>query len=108
MNLKENINRIHYLFTETFQEVSLQESSDKKTGKYFTIDALYEGKKIKMKINFSDLEFANFKWQYLENPLNESSSFIERQSSVDSILEDVLDIFNKNRFSEDYLLAIKK
>ena len=108
MNLKENINKIHYLLTENFSDVKLQELSDKYDGKYFLIEASCEGKVLKMKVNFIDLECSKFKWFYSENPLNESSDYIERFSNISTLLEDLRDIFNKNRFSEDYLMKIKK
>jgi hypothetical protein len=49
------------------------------------------------------LENNVFDWTYSSNPLNENSENIERTSSVNGFLNDVSDIFEKNRFSEDYL-----
>lgn len=50
----------------------------------------------------------NFNWSYFSNPLDENSHLVERSSSVDSFANDVKDIFEKNRFSEDYLREVNK
>lgn len=108
MSLRENINKIHYELTDSFENVKIEEKENKNVGKYFQISAFNEGKELKMKINFIDLEMSNFNWAYLENPLNENSDWIERNSDVNNIINHIDDIFNKNRFSEDYLNSIKK
>jgi hypothetical protein len=54
-----------------------------------------------------DLENYNFNWSYFENPIDENSSLVERNSSIDDLSSDVKEIFEKNRFSEEYLNNIK-
>lgn len=106
--IKENINKIHYQLTENFSDIQLLEKSDIRIGKYFSISASKDDKKISMIIPFIELEKNRFNWSYSENPLNENSDFIERNSSIDTITDDIKDIFEKKRFSEDYLNALKK
>jgi hypothetical protein len=108
MNLKSNINKIHYLLSESFANTKLQEKSDIKFGKYFNIQTSNGNKEMKIILEFTEIEKNSFRWFYSENPLNEKSDLIERISTTDSFLEDVKDIFDKNRFSEDYLVKIKK
>lgn len=106
--IKENINKIHYEMTENFSDVQVMEKSNIKVGKYFNISATKDDKKINMIIPFIELEKSKFNWSYSENPLNENSDFIERTSSIDTITNDIKDIFEKKRFSEDYLNTLKK
>ena len=107
MNLKENINKIHYYLTESYNDVTIKERENKETGKYFEISSFSEKKQLKMKLSFKDLDSQKINWSYSENPLIENSDWIERVSTIDSIKSDIDDIFKKNRFSEDYLKSIK-
>lgn len=108
MSLKENINKLHYKLSELFGDVKIEEKESRDLGKYFQISAFNENKQIKIKVSFKDLESSKFKWVYSENPLNENAQWIERISDIDNIENHISDIFNKNRFSEDYLDLIKK
>jgi hypothetical protein len=54
----------------------------------------------------TEIENANFSWNYYANPLDENS-LVERVSSIYTFSSDVQDIFEKNRFSSDYLNQIK-
>ena len=55
-----------------------------------------------------ELENYSFNWSYSENPLNESADFVDRFSSIDDLTSDVKEIFEKNRFSEEYLNELNK
>lgn len=107
MNLKDNINKIHYSLTESFEKVTIKEKENISSGKYFQIEAFNENKQIKLQVTFKDLEQTTFKWKYSENPLNESSDWVERFSSIENFSSDISDIFSKNRFSDDYIKTIK-
>jgi hypothetical protein len=106
MQLKSNINKIHYLLSENFTDTKLEEKSNQKFGNYFNISTSDGKKQMKIILEFTEIENNSFKWFYSENPLNEKSDLIERKSTTESFIEDVKDIFVKNRFSEDYLVKI--
>lgn len=110
MDLKQNINKIHVDLTSQFygHEVKIEEKSNVKFGNYFELSVIKEGKEAKIIITMSSLNGYNFNWTYLSNPLDESSHLVERTSTVDSFSSDVRDIFEKNRFSEDYLKEVNK
>jgi hypothetical protein len=107
MNLKQNINRIHGELSNNFDEVSVSEKSDIKRGNYIELSILEKNKNLKVIISKKDLEGDKFNWEYFANPLNESSDLIQRNSSVSLFIEDVKDIFNKNRFNSEYIESIK-
>lgn len=103
MNLKENINKIHFELSNQFDSVEINEKSDIKIGSYFEILVKESNKELKLIATKKDLENNNFDWKYLSNPLNENSFLVERTSSVDKFVGDVRDIFEKNRFDSDYI-----
>jgi len=107
MNLKQNINRIHIELSDNFDEVNLSEKSDIKLGNYIELSILEGNKNLKVQISKTDLEGDNFNWQYFANPLNENSDLVNRNSSVSLFIEDVKDIFEKNRFNSEYIESIK-
>lgn len=110
MNLKYNINKIHGDLLSQFlnAEIKIEEKSNLKFGNYIEVSVINEGKEVKMIMTKKDLENYSFPWRYSENPLNENASFVERFSSVDDLTSDVKEIFEKNRFSEEYLNELKK
>jgi hypothetical protein len=110
MDLKYNINKIHSDLLSQFYnaEIKIEEKSNLKYGSYIEVSVINEGKEVKMIMTKKDLENYSFPWRYSENPLNESSDFVERFSSVDDITSDIKEIFEKNRFSEDYLKEVNK
>ena len=106
MNLKNNLNKIHFELSDKF-DVVLNEKSDLKIGNYIEF-LIKEGKKeLKLIIKKKDLENKIFNWNYLSNPLDSNSIIVERFSDIDNFLNDVKDIFQKNRFDSDYLEKIK-
>jgi hypothetical protein len=101
MSFRENINRLHFDLSSKF-EVSVEECQNK-AGNYVKLLVKENNKELIVNIAKYSLENNVFDWTYSSNPLNENSENIERTSSVSGFLNDVSDIFEKNRFSEDYL-----
>jgi hypothetical protein len=109
--MKFNINKIHgnlLSIKELGENISITEKSDKKLGNHFEIITEMESKTLKMIVSKNALELDSFKWLYYSDPTDTSSHLIERQSTTDSIVEDILDIFQKNRFDKEYLSKIDK
>ena len=101
MSFRENINRLHFDLSSKF-EVSFEERQNK-PGNHVRLFIKENNKELIVDINKSSLENNVFDWTYISDPLNENSDNIERTSTVTGFLVDVTDIFEKNRFSEDYL-----
>lgn len=106
MELKYNINKIHGDFLSNFEEVKIDEKSDKKFGNYFLISAINEGKEVKMILTKKSVETGNLNWSYYSNPLKDDSLLVERTSSIADITTDVKDVITKNRFDEEYISSI--
>ena len=106
MELKQNINRVHGDLTNYFENVQISEKSNKELGNYFELSVLENNKEVKAIIKMTEIENANFSWNYYANPLDETS-LVERVSSIYTFSSYVQDIFEKNRFSSDYLNQIK-
>lgn len=106
MSLRVNINRIHADLISTCQEVSIQEKSSIDRGEYVEISAVKESKELIMIISKRDLENEQFNWKYYSNP-NKREFLVERNSSALTIINDVEDIFEKNRFDSDYINTIQ-
>jgi hypothetical protein len=106
MSLKDNVNRLHIELSNTFTQVDIFEKSHIKYGNYIEFSINENGLNLRAIIYKRDLEKNNFEWKYLSNP-NNDESIVERNSSTDSFLEDVIDIFYKNRFDSDYINSIK-
>lgn len=101
MGFRENINKIHFDLTSKY-EVSVVESQNTK-GHFVKIIVKENNKQLVVNIDKTSLENNLFDWTYSSDPLNEKSDNIERTSTVEGFLSNVSDIFEKNRFSEDYL-----
>ena len=110
MNLKYNINKIHGDLLSQFlnAEIKIEEKSNLKFGNYIEVSIINEGKEVKMIVSKKELEGSSFNWAYLSNPLNESSDFVERNSNVETIANDISEIFEKKRFNADYLNELNK
>lgn len=106
--MKININKVHGDLVNNFEEVRISEKSSKNLGNYFELSALKESKEVKMIITKKSIESESFAWSYFSDPSDESSFLIERTSTTDTIVSDVSDIIEKNRFSEGYLSKIGK
>jgi hypothetical protein len=61
-----------------------------------------------MIITKKNIESEKFSWSYYSDPSDDSSYLIERSSTIETIVSDVDDIIEKNRFSEGYLSKIGK
>ena len=106
MSLRVNINKIHADLLSVCQEVSIQEKSSIEKGEYFEISAIKESKELLMMITKRDLENTQFNWQYFSNPKTKEY-LVERNSSVLTMINDVEDIFQKNRFDSEYINTIQ-
>ena len=110
MDFKYNINKIHGDLLSQFlnSEIKIEEKSNLKLGNYIEVSIINEGKEVKMIVSKKELEGSSFNWAYLSNPLNESSDFVERNSNVETIANDISEIFEKKRFDSDYLNELNK
>jgi hypothetical protein len=110
MNLKSNINKIHsdLLMLEGIGEtITIEEKSSNEFGNYVEISATHLGLTARLVIEKSDIEGGHFRWRYYSNPKDESVGLVERFSTIDGFVIDVLDVFEKRRFDSDYLTEIK-
>jgi len=107
MSLKENVNKIHVNLSDNFESVSISEKNSLEHGNYIEFSITEGNRELKAIINKKDLEGYNFDWKYYANPINEKSDLVDRMSSIDGFINDVRDIFNKNRFNSDYIESIK-
>jgi hypothetical protein len=108
MNLKYNINKIDVELSNIFESVTISEGSDINIGNYVELSIMEGNKEAKVIIKKSDLDNNKFNWKYYSNPLNENSDLVERTSVVDGFVNDIKDIFEKNRFDSDYIENINK
>lgn len=103
MDLKVNINKIHSDLTNNYENVSILEKTDKKFGNYFELSVKENNKDLKIVLSKQSIESQKFNWSYYSNPLDENSYLVERSSDINGFINDVEDIFEKNRFDSDYL-----
>lgn len=105
MSLKFNINKIHGDLLNNFENVEVNEKSSLELGEYIEFKALNEGKELIMLVQKRQVELDSFAWGYYSNP--KSKEFlVERNSTLDGLIDDVKDIFEKNRFDEEYIKEI--
>jgi tRNA U34 5-carboxymethylaminomethyl modifying GTPase MnmE/TrmE len=107
MTLKENLNKIHISLINSFESVSIEECSSLEQGNYITLEINENNKTLVMMVSKKDLENSIFNWKYKSDPTNTNSFLVERTSNVDSLLEDIKDIFHQNRFDSNYIKNIK-
>jgi hypothetical protein len=101
MGFKENVNKIHSDLTSKY-DVKIEEGQSKQ-GNFIKFSIKEDKKELLVSIYKSSLEKNHFDWVYDSNPLNENNDLVERSSTIDGFISDVIDIFEKNRFSDDYL-----
>jgi hypothetical protein len=106
MEFKANLNKIHYLLTEKFENVEVKEKANQKLGSYVEI-SVRENLECKFLIRKVDLEKPNVNFSYLTNPLNENSDVISRVSSIENFADTIKDILENKRFDSEYLDNIK-
>lgn len=97
---KSNLNSIHYQLTENFESVSVTDKKDKSGTLEITVKDVLEAKILVTK---KELENSEFNFKYFSNPKDENSYLIERIGSVNNFSDIIKDIFEKKRFSEEYL-----
>lgn len=102
MELKKNINKIHFNLEKEFENLVIVEKSEKRFGNHFEITINESDLVLKAQLTHKNLEFENFTWTYLSNPEDENS-VVERVSTTDDFVKHVKDIFQKKRFDSDYL-----
>lgn len=107
MELRQNINRVHGDLTNYFENVKISEKSNKELGNYFELSVVENNKEVKAIIKMTEIENSNFSWEYYADPLDENS-LVERVSSIYTFSSDVQDIFEKNRFSSDYISKVNE
>jgi|APCry1669189665_1035243.scaffolds.fasta_scaffold06419_2 hypothetical protein len=105
MEFKSNFNQLHYLLTERFDNIIVEEKSNPQLGNYIQL-SIKENLECKVLIKKKDLENNKFNWSYLANPLNEKSG-VERISTVETITKDIEDIITNKRFDSDYINNLK-
>lgn len=105
MSLKDNVNKIHSDLSSKYQ-VHIKELQDKNIGNYVQLLVKEGNVELIANIKKQNLEFSVFEWSYLSNPSDENS-LVERKSNIDSFIDDVDDIFRKNRFDSDYLKNLR-
>ena len=108
MDVKFNINKIHGDLLNLYSEVSIVEKANAKWGQFFQVEIKNSGKTCLCVITKESNNTPTFNWGYFENPLNEDSHLVARQSDIFSFANHISDIFEKNRFSSDYLQQINK
>jgi hypothetical protein len=101
MSLKQNVNKLHSDLSDKYQ-VEIQEKFDRYFGNYISLSIKEGNLNLIAKISKKDLESNVFNWVYLSNP-EEDNSLVERNSNIDSFVNDVVDIFEKKRFDSEYL-----
>lgn len=108
MNLRENINKIHFNLSNQFDDVKIEEKSNIELGSCVEMTINESEKQVRLVVTKKSLENYRFDWKYLSNPLNESSTQVERTSNVDDFTADIKDIFDRNRFDSDYLRKVSE
>lgn len=101
MGFRENVNKIHSDLLSIY-DVKVEEGQSKQ-GNFIKFSIKEDKKELLVSISKSSLEKNYFDWVYDSNPLNENNDLVERSSTIEGFISDVIDIFEKNRFNEDYL-----
>lgn len=105
MEFISNLNKIHYLLKENFQNLEFFEKSNIKFGNYVEF-VVKENMECRIIIEKKNLESSNISWKYLSNPLIKDSHLVERSSSIENFVSDVSDIFINRRFDSEYIKTI--
>jgi hypothetical protein len=106
MEFKINLNKIHYLLTERFEDVKVKECANSKLGAYVEF-SVKENVECKFLIRKIDLEKSNITFLYSTNPLSEEGTLISRVSNIETIAESIKDIIDNKRFDSEYLNNLK-
>jgi len=101
MSHKENINKVHYLLTENFDNVEIKEDANRTFGNHVVIK-ISETLDLNLVIEKLAIENDKFRWFYLTDPRDEDS-FVERISNTETFTKDVREILDKEMFRESYV-----
>jgi hypothetical protein len=102
MSLKTNANKIHSDLNSLYEGVKIEENSNRELGNFVEFRVVENNKELVLSIRKYELEKDIFNWSYLSNP-EDANSVVERVSNINNFLSDIKDIFEKNRFDQDYL-----
>jgi hypothetical protein len=114
--IKTNINKIDSDLKNLFENVYIYERN-KGNQFYFEIKAnseFYNESKTELKrieirsfISKIDILKENITWFYSSNPLDESSTWVERTSNINHIAQDMYDVIIKGRMDENYFNSLE-
>jgi hypothetical protein len=107
MDLKSNINRIHSDLTNTFDSVLISEKANSKMGNYFEIVICEGFAEAKVIVKYNNLGASVVHWSHYSNPLDNESTLIDRSSLLENLSYDIKEIFEKNRFSSEYIKVLE-
>lgn len=107
MEFKSNFNKLHYLLTEKYEDVSVEEKYNPEFGNYIQL-TIKEKLECKVIIPKKNLEKSQFQWLYLANPMNEDGSVVSMVSSIDEFANDIKLVIDNKRFDSDYLITKEK
>jgi hypothetical protein len=114
-DLKSNINKIDFDLKSLFENVYVSEKSEgsrfyfeiKANGIFRLDESSNQRREIVIRIDKSDILSNRIRWSYSSNPLNESSDWIERVSSLETLSSDAYDVVLKNRMDKMYLESLE-
>ena len=116
-DIKSNINKIDYDLKNLFENVYIKEKTlgnqfyfeIKANSTFFNINESMDWKRDEsiVKIVKSNLASDMIKWSYCINPLNESSDWIDRVSTIDTIAKDIYETITKSRMDKSYFESLE-
>jgi len=116
-DIKSNINKIDYDLKNLFENVYIKEKTlgnqfyfeIKANSTFFNINESMDWKRAEsiVKIVKSNLASDMIKWSYCINPLNESSDWIDRVSTIDTIAKDIYETITKSRMDKSYFESLE-
>jgi hypothetical protein len=116
-DIKSNINKIDYDLKNLFENVYIKEKTlgnqfyfeIKANSTFFNINESMDWKRAEsiVKIVKSNLASDMIKWSYCINPLNESSDWIDRVSTIDTIGKDIYETITKSRMDKSYFESLE-
>lgn len=109
--IKANINKIDFDLKNLFENVYITEKSrgnqwyfDISVNSVFNLNESLGNKRVEVKVQISKIDILNdiIRWSYNPNPLNESTEWVERFSTLEKIAEDIHQVVTKFRMEKDY------
>lgn len=112
-DIKQNINKIDFDLKNLFENVYITEKSlgnqfyfeINANSTFFNLNESLSWKRVEANviINKIDILSNNIRWFYSPNPLNESVSMVERNSTIDKIAYDIYNVIIKGKMDKKYL-----